>query len=119
MRIDRETPLWLAYLRARLVLPGCETLKGRRQAVRSLLEHLRAQNVSVADLGPEGIVNEAWVAFACAASARHELFERLDRIQGILEHRQEEGEFEIVRCEREVFRHDDLSNRANQQGTSA
>jgi uncharacterized protein YlxP (DUF503 family) len=112
--MEGDLRLWLAYLRVTLLLPGCDNLKGRRQAVRSLLEHVRGQNVSTTDLGPEGIVNEAVLAFACAGSSPRELGERLDRIRGTLERRQDEGDFEIVRIEREVYRDDDLSNRTDQ-----
>lgn len=101
----------LALLRVDLQIPASQSLKDRRQVVRSILEQGRRRwNVSVADLGPQGSWDQAQLVFAAIGSSLREVEERIQQIVAYLEKREDTADFEILDKKREVEAYDDLSN---------
>lgn len=102
---------WIGAVKCRLSLPWSSSLKDRRQVVRSLTDGAKAKcNVSPADLGPNGVHQEAELGFVAAGSAAAELENRLDILEKFLERCEAGGNFEIVEITREVFTYGDISD---------
>lgn len=56
-------------LQAELMLPGCESLKDKRQVLRSLLVHLKNEfNISISEVGAQDKWQRAEIAAAVVAT---------------------------------------------------
>lgn len=101
---------WIGACECRIRLPWAESLKDRRQVVRSLKDGARAKfNLSSSDLGPNGSLKEAVLGFAACGSSAAEINERLNFLEKYLEQCEASGEFEISGIVREVFTYGDIS----------
>lgn len=100
---------WMGVALFSIRIGGAASLKDRRQVVRSLLDRLSARfNVSVADLGPDGVWDRCDFAATCVGSSRQEIETRVGRIGSFVTNMEEDGEFEITAAEQEVFSYGDV-----------
>jgi uncharacterized protein YlxP (DUF503 family) len=100
---------WFGVALFSLRIYSSESLKDRRQVVRSLLERIRRHfNASAADAGPEDTWDRIDMAVSCAGSSRQEMESRLDKLRAFIEKSEEDGEFEILSSFNEVFSNGDL-----------
>lgn len=92
-----------SILLLQLKLPEAFSLKDRRQVVRSMIEKTRNRfNVSVSDFGPDGMHQEAFIAFAAVSSSLSSSEERIDTVLRFIRTMEENGDFYIVRYMRKV-----------------
>ncbi|MDR1482460.1 MAG: DUF503 domain-containing protein [Synergistaceae bacterium] len=106
---------WIGIVMFRLKIYVASSLKDRRQVVRSLTERLKKRfNVSVADLGPDGLWNVVDMAISCVGSSHQEMESRIDQIFAFVENDEENGEFEILNTSREVLSYGHLQDRTSQ-----
>ncbi len=69
-----------------LFIPGSESLKDKRQVVRSILDSARTRfNVSAAEIDHLDAHRRAGVAFACVSNDRAVVNSLLDKIRGFVE----------------------------------
>lgn len=102
---------WIGLIILSIRIYGASSLKDRRQVTRSLLESVRnKQNFSVSDLGPDDCWDRADLAFSYISSSAAQTDEQLNRLIGILESREQDGEFEIFNVHKEVIAHGDIQN---------
>lgn len=100
---------WIGVAHFSLHLYDAVSLKDRRQVVRSLSERVKRHfNLSTADLGPDGVWNEADLAVTCCGSSHREMEQRMDQIVSFMERTEEEGAFEMLSAHREVFSYGDV-----------
>ena len=101
--------MWIGAVTVSIRLYSAESLKDRRQVVRSLLERAKRHfNASVTDLGPDGVWNRADLGVVFGGSSSQEMEQRLDKFVSFLEHGEEDGEFEMLSIRREVFSYGDI-----------
>lgn len=102
---------WLGVVLASLQICGSSSLKDRRRVVRSLLDRAtRHFNASCADLGPQGAHDRADLVFSCVSSSRAEVEERAEGICSFLDGQAQNGEFEALAVNYEVFAYGDVSH---------
>jgi uncharacterized protein YlxP (DUF503 family) len=100
---------WIGVALISLEINGSDSLKDRRQVVRSLLDRLKGHfNVSVADLGPEDSWSRADIAVSCIGSSLQEMTMRVGQLCSNVEHAEEAGEFAILDIQHEVFAYGDF-----------
>jgi uncharacterized protein YlxP (DUF503 family) len=100
---------WLGVLRVSIEIPGANSLKDRRQVVRSLLERLKKRfNASCADLGPDETWNRADLAVVFAGSAHQETESRAEQCLSFVSRAEDAGEFIVLDIKREVFAYGDF-----------
>lgn len=100
---------WIGVAFFSLHLHDAASLKDRRQVVRSLSERVKRHfNLSVADLGPDGVWDGADLAVTCCGSSHREMERRMDQIFSFMERSEEEGMFEMTSAHREVFPYGDV-----------
>ena len=75
----------MGLLRAELYFRGARTLKDRRVHLRSLQDRLRNMGFSVAQVGPPGLVQQAWVAAALVSGSPAVVRKALDSAGRLLE----------------------------------
>lgn len=86
----------------RLHLPGSQSLKDKRQVVRSLIARLGNQfGVSVAEVGELGVWQIAELGVACVSNQHAQVDRVLDAIVGFVE--ETRPDVEIADCARETF----------------
>jgi uncharacterized protein YlxP (DUF503 family) len=91
------------------------SVKDRRSVVKSILDRVRARwDVSAIDLGPDGILNRAFLGFSSVAPSSYMAVERLDAVRGFVESMQNAGEFDILEYNQEVERYDHFSHTEDQ-----
>jgi uncharacterized protein YlxP (DUF503 family) len=83
---------------ADLILPHAESLKDRRQALRSLLQKLRNLDFAISQVGPTGLTQRVFLAVADVSGNVAHLEERLDAAERIIYG----SEFEIASLSREL-----------------
>ncbi|MDO9509046.1 MAG: DUF503 domain-containing protein [Thermovirgaceae bacterium] len=94
-----------------LKIPNSLSLKDRRQVVRSLLEKARSRfNVSVADLGPDGSHQDAFLAFSAVSPSSSSAEERIASLERLIRTMEDSGDFFVVRETREVERNAGFSD---------
>ena len=97
----------VAFFSLRIYCAG--SLKDRRQVVRSLVERARRQfNVSVSDLGPDGVWDRADLGVIFCGSSAQETEHRMDKLVSFIGRGEEDGEFELLKASREVFTYGDI-----------
>jgi len=100
---------WLGVALFSLTLAGSFSLKERRHVVRSLVDRAKKHyNISVADLGPDGVWDRADLAVSCVSSSLRETEHRLSQVRNFLEKAEADGEFEITDARQEVFSYGDI-----------
>lgn len=100
---------WIGVALFSLTLYDSSSLKDRRQVVRSLTDKAkRHYNVSVADLGPDGLWDRADIAVSGVGSSLHEVEGRMTQIRDFMEKMEADGEFEIASAHQEVFSYGDI-----------
>ena len=101
--------LWVGVVFFSLRLYDASSLKDRRQVVRSLLERAKRHfNVSVSDLGPDGVWNRADIGALFSGSSSQEMEQRVEKFVSFLRHGEEDGEYEVLDSRREVFSYGDI-----------
>jgi uncharacterized protein YlxP (DUF503 family) len=104
-----DAKLWIGVVMFSIRIHGAGSLKDRRQVVRSVLDRMKSHfNASVADLGPDGVWDRADLAVSCIGSSSQETETRVDHICSLLDHLEDDGEFEPCAIAREVFAYGDL-----------
>ncbi len=84
-------------------IPAAASLKDRRQVTRSIQERAKARfNISVADLGPDGMFKEAFLVFATVSSSLETTENRIQSLELMIRAMEDKGEFFVVRDHREV-----------------
>lgn len=84
-----------------LYIPGAETLKDKRQVVRSLLDRIAVRfNVSVAEIDHLNNCRRAVVAFASVSNQTGHVHQVLDRVRGLIE---SEPRAEVVKATLEIL----------------
>jgi uncharacterized protein YlxP (DUF503 family) len=102
---------FLGTLFIQIRIPEASNLKDRRQVTRSLLDKARGRfNVTVADLGPDGSFQDAYLVFTVASSSKPSSEERIDALERMIRSIENSGNFFVVRAMREVEGHAWLSN---------
>lgn len=81
---------------ADLQLPASQSLKDRRQALRSLVQRLRNHHFAVAQIGPADLHQRAFLAVAVVAGSAALLDELLDAAERIIF----AGDFEVAELRR-------------------
>lgn len=100
---------WIGVALFSLVLYDSFSLKDRRHVVRSLMDRAKKHyNVSVADLGPDGLWDKANIAISGVGSSHHETEQRMSQVRDFMERAEADGEFEIASAHQEVFSYGDL-----------
>ena len=103
--IDDSSGPFVGVMVVQIKIPESFSLKNRRQIVRSLLEKAKSRfNVSVADIGPDGSHQDAWLAFSVVSSSNNLVEARLDSIERLIRSVEDDGEFYVVRETRKVER---------------
>jgi uncharacterized protein len=101
--ILRDLVLFSGILFLQIKIPAAATLKDRRQVTRSIQERARARfNVSVADLGPDGVCQDAFLVFETVSSSLEATEERILSLERMIRSMENKGDFFIVRDHREV-----------------
>jgi uncharacterized protein YlxP (DUF503 family) len=73
-------------LRLELLLPGCRSLKSKRQIINSIRDKTRSRfNVSVAEVGHQDLWQRAVLGFAAIGSDRKVVESTLSRIENLVE----------------------------------
>jgi uncharacterized protein YlxP (DUF503 family) len=75
----------IGLLRAELYFRGARTLKDRRVHLRSLQDRLRNMGFSVAQVGPPGLVRQAWLAASMVSGSGAVVRKALDRAGRLME----------------------------------
>ncbi len=83
---------------ADLVLPHAESLKDRRQALRSLVQKLRNLDFAIAQVGPTDLTQRVFLAVADVSGSMAHLEERLDAAERIVY----ASDFDVASLDREV-----------------
>ena len=83
---------------ADLILPHADSLKDRRQALRSLLQKLRNLDFAISQVGPTDLTQRVFLAIADVSGNVAHLDERLDAAERIIY----ASEFEVASISREV-----------------
>jgi len=108
--MSRMNSLFVGVFVVELSLFAADSLKDRRQVIRSLLDQARRRwNVSVADLGPDGSWKRAILAFSVVNSSSKQIDSLLLSVERFLEKAEDNADFEIVRRERVIKPHDEFS----------
>lgn len=103
-----EGKLYVGALKFSVMIDGAQSLKDRRQVVRSLHDKLVRGNASVADLGPDGAHDIAELAAVCAGSSASEVEGRVAKMIDLIEREEANGEFELLHHSWEVEPYGDL-----------
>ncbi len=108
--MSQMSSFFIGVLVVELCLSAADSLKDRRQVIRSLLDQAhRRWNVSVADLGPDGSWKRAVLAFSVVNSSLKHIDSLLMSVERFLEKAEDNADFEIVRRERVIKPHDEFS----------
>lgn len=100
---------WIGIALFSLVLFDSFSLKDRRHVVRSLVDRMKKHyNISIADLGPDGLWGRADIAVSCIGSSHRETEQRLTQVRSFMENVEANGEFEIASARQEVFSYGDI-----------
>jgi len=95
--------LFSGILFIQIKIPAAATLKDRRQITRSIQERAKARfNISVADLGPDGSCQDAFLVFETVSSSPDATEERILSVERMIRSMENKGDFYIVRGHREV-----------------
>ena len=87
--------------RLALRMPGNQSLKDKRQIVRSVLERVRHRfNVSAAEVGENDQWRTAALGFCCVSNERRRVDETIAKLVAYIEGSRPDAE--IVECETEV-----------------
>lgn len=105
---------YVGVFQVEIDIPGCRSIKERRQVVRSLIDRIRRRwNVSVVDIGPEGRWDQAFLAFSLVGTTYTMCEERIDAIWNFLQKEEDMSTFVIVHYWQEVDKYDELPDAEN------
>ena len=82
LRTKRLLPMPIAYISLELRIEGSQSLKDRRQVVRSLKDRLRNSfNVSVAEMDPSELWQSATLGLVAISPSRHYLEGMMEQVE--------------------------------------
>jgi len=93
-----DVRVYTGTLIADLVLAGAQSLKDRRAVQRALVQRLKNQDFSVAQVGPPDLVQRVWLAIAAVSGNESLVEELLDGAERILF----STEFEVGDLKRDI-----------------
>lgn len=95
----KDQPIFIILLTIELVIPGAQSLKDKRSAVRSLTDRIRSKfNASVTEVGFQDKWQRTVLAVCFVGSDKHRLEPNVARIRTICE---EAKDVEIVAIDQE------------------
>ncbi len=93
-----DVRVYTGTLIADLVLAGAHSLKDRRAVQRALVQRLKNQDFSVAQVGPADLVQRLWLAVAVVSGKEHLVEELLDGAERMIF----ASEFEVGELRRDI-----------------
>ena len=91
----------IGSLRIQLLLPGCRSLKSKRQIKNSIRDKTRSRfNVSVAEVGHQELWQRTALGFAAIGSSRKVVESTLSKIENMVENM---GKGELLDVQLEFF----------------
>jgi uncharacterized protein YlxP (DUF503 family) len=79
-----DVRLHAGTLMAELVLPHAQSLKERRQALRSVVQRLHNRRLAVAQVGPTDLKQQAFLLIGAVASSAAGLDQQLDEAERVI-----------------------------------
>jgi len=93
--------MFVGTLTVELSIPAADSLKDKRQVVKSLIEGIRHKfNVSAAEVDQNDIWRCATLGFATVSNERKLVGETLDKVVREIDH---ELRCEVTHCEQEIY----------------
>lgn len=96
-----EIEMFIGILEVRIKIFSSETIKEKRQVVKSVLERIKSRfNFSAAEVSDHDILNVSELGFACVSNSRAHADEMMDKLIHFLEN---DYRYEILEIRREII----------------